>query len=91
MVIAQQLVAFNKPTACDYQSVVNYMDHNKPLIAKDAQWIQHREDLVTLRAGREHAWLDTSIEHLLKWIQCHLGAKRLVEVSCMFRQIYDVY
>jgi hypothetical protein len=82
MILAQQLVSFNKPATCDYQSVVNYMDYYKPLIAKDAQWINTKEDLVTLRAGREHAWLDSGIEHLLKWMQTRLGAKALVEVSC---------
>ncbi len=82
MVAAQSLVSFNKPTPCAYQSIVNYMDDKKPLIAKDAQWIHHREDMVTLRTGRDHAWLDASIESFLKWMQCSLGAKRFVEVSC---------
>jgi hypothetical protein len=27
---------------------------------------------VTLRAGREHAWLDSSIENVLKWFHCSL-------------------
>jgi hypothetical protein len=81
MVLSQQMISFNKPAKSDHQSVINYMDHKKPLIDKDAQWISNREDLVALRAGREHAWLDSSIEHFLKWVQCTLGAKRLVEVS----------
>ncbi|KAL1637733.1 hypothetical protein SLS58_009160 [Diplodia intermedia] len=29
-------------------------------------WVQHKEDIVTLRPGREHAWLDMVLEKLLQ-------------------------
>ncbi|KAF2230438.1 hypothetical protein EV356DRAFT_536371 [Viridothelium virens] len=76
---AQQMMSLNRPARCDYQSVVNYMDGIKPVVAEEAEWVHRREDLITLRHRREHAWLDSGIEHLLKWIQCKFKAKKLVE------------
>jgi hypothetical protein len=45
---------------------------DEPLAQDENTWIQHQEDLVTLRAGREHAWLDARIEHLLRYFHCDL-------------------
>ncbi|KAI9653000.1 MAG: hypothetical protein M1821_007753 [Bathelium mastoideum] len=78
---AQQLVSLNKPAMGDWRSIVNYIDDVKPQVLDERSWIRHREDLVTLRPGREHAWLDASIEHILKFLQTKLGAKRFVEVN----------
>ncbi|KAI9711810.1 MAG: hypothetical protein M1820_001955 [Bogoriella megaspora] len=79
LITSQQLVSFNTPAPGDYQSVVNYMNDKTPLVEDEAQWVKHREDMVTLRGGREHAWLDSGIEHCLKWAQCKLRAGKLVE------------
>ncbi|KAF2432801.1 hypothetical protein EJ08DRAFT_630152 [Tothia fuscella] len=65
---AQQLVALNRPAKSDFMSVYNYMNKNQPLKEEEQEWIKCREDLVTLRPGREHAWLDASLEHLLKYL-----------------------
>jgi hypothetical protein len=45
---------------------------DEPLSEEENTWIQYQEDLVTLRPGREHAWLDSGIEHLLRWFNCGL-------------------
>jgi hypothetical protein len=63
-------VAFNRPAAKDYRSVQNWIWNKNPLDEVCQDWIKAREDLITLRPGREHAWLDASIEHLLRWINC---------------------
>lgn len=76
---AQQLVAMNKPSPSEWKSVCNYFHNNNPLRRDEQKWIQCREDLVTLRPGREHAWLDAVIEHFLKWTHCSL-----VEVGYYF-------
>ncbi|KAI9685826.1 MAG: hypothetical protein M1822_004104 [Bathelium mastoideum] len=81
LVAAQHLVSFNKPASGDYRSVVNYMKEVGPVIQKEGEWVRHLEDLVTLRSGREHAWLDSGIEHLLKFLQQKLGLKKIIEVS----------
>lgn len=36
----------------------------------DNEFIYRKEDLVTLRPGRESAWLDAFVERLLKLIHC---------------------
>lgn len=56
------------------------MDGMQPVHADERSYINHREDLVSLRPGREHAWLDTAIEKLLKVFPC-----RLFDVSRMHR------
>jgi hypothetical protein len=52
--------------------VRNFMYLRKPLMEREASWIDHEEDMVTLRAGREHAWLDSGIERLIRWFHCSL-------------------
>ncbi|KAL9079449.1 MAG: hypothetical protein Q9157_001658 [Trypethelium eluteriae] len=63
----------------DYKSVINYMKEVEPVTQKERDWVRHLEDLVTLRNGREHAWLDSGIEHLLQFFQQRLGLKKIVE------------
>lgn len=68
---ASKMMALNRPSEADYTSVHNYMNGDRsPLIENEASWIFKKEDLITLRAGREHAWLDSAIEKLLKWFHC---------------------
>lgn len=64
------MMALNRPSDADYTSVKNYMNNRKPLLEAESTWIRKREDLITLRTGREHAWLDSGIEKLLKWFHC---------------------
>jgi hypothetical protein len=68
---ASQIVVLNRPTKSDYRSVDSFMI-DEPLAHEENTWIQHKEDLVTLRPGREHVWLDASIEHLLRYFHCGL-------------------
>ncbi|KAF2231422.1 hypothetical protein EV356DRAFT_293280 [Viridothelium virens] len=79
LITAQHLVSFNKPASGDYKSVINYMKEVEPVTQKERDWVRHLEDLVTLRNGREHAWLDSGIEHLLQFFQQRLGLKKIVE------------
>jgi hypothetical protein len=70
MVAARDLVGLNRPAERDYESVSNYIWRESPLCEDEEEWIRHKEDLVTLRLGREHAWLDSAIEHVLKTFNC---------------------
>jgi hypothetical protein len=70
------MMSMNHPSQSDYDSVVNHMLNRKPLLQKESLWVYKKEDLVTLRAGREHAWLDSGLEKLLRWLHCSF-----VEVS----------
>jgi len=68
---AQKLVALNRPAKSDYNSVHNFViQGERPLCQEEETWVKHKEDLVTLRPGREHAWLDTALEHVLRWFCC---------------------
>ena len=63
---SQQLMAANRPSTSEYRSVCRYIEQNKPLVPKELEYIKHKDDLVTLRPGRDHAWLDRSIERALR-------------------------
>lgn len=63
---AQRLTAANRPPRRDYNSVANFVQNKKPLLEGDDDFIYNREDLITLRPGRENAWLDAMVEKTLK-------------------------
>ena len=70
---AQQLKALDRPSIRDYRSVLHFMENDGgQLFKKDMEFIYEKEDLVTLRPGREHAWLDGFLERLLKVLRCRL-------------------
>lgn len=66
------MVSLNKPTASEYVSVENFINNEKPLVQKEGSFIYRKEDLVTLRPGREYAWLDSLVERLLRNMNCSL-------------------
>ncbi|KAL8849436.1 MAG: hypothetical protein Q9221_005608 [Calogaya cf. arnoldii] len=68
---ANQLKALDKPASRDYRSVLHYMENDGgQMFENEMSWIYDKEDLVSLRPGREHAWLDGMLERLLKYIFC---------------------
>ena len=75
---AQQLVSINRPAARDLESVQNFMSNGceedghdvRPLLKAEADFIYRKEDLVTLRPGRESPWLDAFVERILKFFPC---------------------
>ncbi|KAH0557000.1 hypothetical protein GP486_005210, partial [Trichoglossum hirsutum] len=69
---AQNLAGFNRPAGRDYRSVKHYMDNTKPLVRREAQFIRKKEDFITLKPGRDGAWLDYAVERLLKHVHCRL-------------------
>ena len=60
----------SRPAETEYQSVRNYLHNTRPLAQGEEPRIDYKEDLVTLRRGREYAWLDVTIEHLLRLFRC---------------------
>ncbi|KAL8745198.1 MAG: hypothetical protein Q9184_007904 [Pyrenodesmia sp. 2 TL-2023] len=64
---ANQLKGLEKPSYRDYRSVLRYMEKDGcQLFQEEASWIYEKEDLVTLRPGREYAWLDGILERILR-------------------------
>jgi hypothetical protein len=74
--MAQSLTHCNRPSSGEVNSVRNFINYRQPLVPSQQKFIKCKEDLITLRSGREHAWLDASIEKALKWMRCDL-----IEVS----------
>jgi hypothetical protein len=65
-------MASNRPSNRKVCSVGNYLENVKPVVSDERTYIQHTEDLVTLRPGREHAFLDQCIESCLHVCQGRL-------------------
>ncbi|KAL9118101.1 MAG: hypothetical protein Q9187_005355 [Circinaria calcarea] len=69
---SKELLSWNTPSTRDYTSVVNWLDTEAPLSEADCGFIKEKQDLITLRPGREHAWLDAFVERILKAFHCRL-------------------
>ena len=63
----------NRPARRDHESVVNFMvNRSSQLPREESSFIYNKEDLVTLRPGRENAWLDVVVERMLQFFHCSL-------------------
>lgn len=69
LALAQQLAAMNKPASRDYNSVRTYFENKAP-VCEDEQYINCKEDIITLKPGRENAWLDAVVEKGLQKLAC---------------------
>ncbi|KAL8950188.1 MAG: hypothetical protein Q9222_003766 [Ikaeria aurantiellina] len=63
---AQSLVAMNKPPTRDQISVRNFLQNHPCLVETESKFAYHKEDLVTLRPGRDHSMIDAGVENMLK-------------------------
>jgi hypothetical protein len=70
---AAKLVALNRPAESDFNSVDNYIWNTAPVRSLESAFIKCKEDLITLRPGREHAWLDSVVESIIKWVHRRCG------------------
>ncbi|KAM3066685.1 hypothetical protein ACMFMG_002395 [Clarireedia jacksonii] len=67
---SRALSNMNRPSERDYRSVEGYMHDKKPLIDEEQSFIYEKSDLVTLREGREGAYLDKMTEKFLQTFHC---------------------
>ncbi|KAF7885145.1 hypothetical protein EAF00_010963 [Botryotinia globosa] len=67
---SQHLNAMNRPADSDYRSVERYIFDKKPLVDEEQGFIYEKNDLITLREGREGAYLDTMTERFLQIFHC---------------------
>ncbi|KAK6822850.1 hypothetical protein PG987_014395 [Apiospora arundinis] len=74
---AQQMISLNRPADRDYRSVESHMFSTKPLVDEEYRFIYQKEDLITLRDGREMAVLDSLTERLLRTFHCSLLQREL--------------
>lgn len=59
------MASLSRPTASNVQSVVNWMDGNKPLVRSESIYLDYREDLVSLATTDDHAVFDELVQWLL--------------------------
>lgn len=85
---SQQLVGANRPTDREHRSVVYFIRHKAPLAEGEANYIWHKDDLMTLRPGRETAWLDSIVTRILRT----LPRKAMKKVFCReVRKLPQIY
>jgi len=65
LIKARELVSFQRPTERDYRSVRNWFHNIAPLVDEEQDYILWKEDIVTLRHGREWAGFDGMVEAML--------------------------
>ena len=70
----------NRPKTNEIRSVYNYLTDIDPVHDNEQQYIMWKEDLLTLRPGRDHAWLDRGIETCLQLLQVRVPC---VQVGCL--------
>jgi hypothetical protein len=70
---ARDLNAFQRPSKRDYRSFRTWFYNIKPLSNElEEQFIMRKEDLVSLRHGREWSGFDGFIESCLRRVDCRL-------------------
>jgi hypothetical protein len=65
LIAARDIASLNRPTARDYLRAKSYFDEESPLCNVES-YIYCKEDIITLKPGRETAWLDAFIEKVLQ-------------------------
>ncbi|MCJ1371566.1 hypothetical protein MMC20_002784 [Loxospora ochrophaea] len=69
----QQLKALDSPSTRDYRSALHFMENDGgQLFEEESGFIYEKHDLISVRPGREHAWLDGIIERVLLALRCKL-------------------
>lgn len=61
----KEMAALQRPSSRDYNSVRDWFYDFKPLVENEQSFIRRKEDIVTLRKGRECAGFDSFIERVL--------------------------
>lgn len=68
-----------RPSTKDYRSVRAWFANLEPVVPGELKYLEHREDIVTLRSGRECAGFDGFVEQMLhvldaalSKLNCHL-------------------
>ncbi|OJD31226.1 uncharacterized protein BKCO1_5100051 [Diplodia corticola] len=62
LIKTKQIASLQRPTDRDYRSVRNYFYNFRPLVKKEEKYIRCREDIISLRSGREWAGFDQWVE-----------------------------
>ena len=69
---ASRMVALNRPSRSEWRSVNNYLNAKRRVHLHEQTYICHKEDLISLRPGRDTGRLDEAIHALLRLLRCSL-------------------
>jgi len=72
LINARELENFQRPSGRDYRSVRAWFHNEAPLVERESQFICRKEDIVSLRRGREWSGFDGWIETTLRRFDCAL-------------------
>ncbi|KAI4256673.1 MAG: hypothetical protein LQ352_001991 [Teloschistes flavicans] len=68
---AREMKAITQPSNRDYRSVLHFLEADGGhLYPAEMDFIYEKEDLVTLRPGSDHGWLDVLVERFLLYCRC---------------------
>lgn len=60
----------NKPPMRDQISVRNHLENRAYLVEAEASFVYDKEDLITLRPGRDCSFVDAFVERMLQVFSC---------------------
>lgn len=83
----RDLNGFQRPSDRDYASLRNWYHRKNPLIAREGAYIKLREDLVTLRQGREWAGFDGWIESTINRLPFGIKVSIIMSLSVKILQL----
>ena len=69
---ARELNVFQRPSNRDYWNFRTWFWNEKPVVEQESEFIKRKEDLITLRHGREWAGFDGLVEDLIRKVHCPL-------------------
>ncbi|KXS97531.1 hypothetical protein AC578_4595 [Pseudocercospora eumusae] len=58
----KEMATLQRPAKRDYESLKNFFINTAPVTVKEAMYVRRKEDIVTLRSGRESAAFDGLVE-----------------------------
>jgi polyphosphate kinase 2 (PPK2 family) len=66
------MASHQQPSKRDYRSVRRWFNNLQPLVDEEQDFIRCKEDLITLRHGRECAGFDGLVESVVHKLNCRL-------------------
>ncbi|KAK5677034.1 hypothetical protein LTS10_010222 [Elasticomyces elasticus] len=81
----REVHGLQRPAQRDYQSVRNWFESMQPLVPDQLEFIRRKEDIITLRAGRECASFDGFVERCLNGLDGFLSKYcrcKVIKVGC---------
>lgn len=83
----KEMVSLQRPSSRDYESVRTWFKDNQPIVQREEHFIRRKEDMITLRSGRESAVFDSLVERCLSRVDDFLQRRlrcQIIRVSATY-------